>query len=204
MQQTSNYQLNQWEGADRILRTDFNADNAKIDAAIAELREDLAAAVAACPIVKLMDITAEEDTAQIDLDLSEVDLALYSALLVSIYPGALTPLSISGCIRCNGLTGIYARNDSSATGLMNFSIGAVPQAAQINGHIALLPGGLVGTPLCSHWNYADSYFYTDCLDRSCGTNTVTWSTLQSLNIVVTNKDQVWGSGTRVILRGVKL
>lgn len=35
--QTSNYQLNQWEPTDQVLRTDFNADNAKLDAAIAEL-----------------------------------------------------------------------------------------------------------------------------------------------------------------------
>lgn len=34
MKKTSNYQLNQWEEEDRILRTDFNGDNAKIDAAI--------------------------------------------------------------------------------------------------------------------------------------------------------------------------
>ena len=32
---TTNYQLNQWEPADQVQRTDFNADNAKIDAAIA-------------------------------------------------------------------------------------------------------------------------------------------------------------------------
>ena len=32
---TSNYQLCQWEANDRVLRTDFNADNAKIDAALA-------------------------------------------------------------------------------------------------------------------------------------------------------------------------
>ncbi len=35
--QTANYQLNQWEPTDQVLRTDFNADNAKLDAAIAEL-----------------------------------------------------------------------------------------------------------------------------------------------------------------------
>ena len=29
--QTTNYQLNQWEPADQVLRTDFNADNAKLD-----------------------------------------------------------------------------------------------------------------------------------------------------------------------------
>ena len=33
--QTQNYQLNQWAAEDPVLRTDFNADNAKIDAAIA-------------------------------------------------------------------------------------------------------------------------------------------------------------------------
>ena len=31
---TPNYNLNQWEPEDRVLRTDFNADNTKIDAAI--------------------------------------------------------------------------------------------------------------------------------------------------------------------------
>ena len=34
MNQTSNYQLSQWDPDDRILRTDFNEDNAKIDAAL--------------------------------------------------------------------------------------------------------------------------------------------------------------------------
>ena len=37
MNQTTNYQLNQWEATDRILMSDFNSDNAKIDAALAEL-----------------------------------------------------------------------------------------------------------------------------------------------------------------------
>ena len=32
--QTANYQLNQWEPTDQVLRTDFNADNAKLDAAL--------------------------------------------------------------------------------------------------------------------------------------------------------------------------
>ena len=55
MTQTANYQLNQWESTDRILMSDFNADNSKIDAAIAAekaARESadsaLTAAVAKC------------------------------------------------------------------------------------------------------------------------------------------------------------
>ena len=50
---TTNYQLNQWEAADQVLRTDFNQDNQKIDAALAglaakntELEGAVAAAVA--------------------------------------------------------------------------------------------------------------------------------------------------------------
>ena len=39
MNQTTNYQLNQWDPDDKVLRTDFNADNAKIDAALASLAE---------------------------------------------------------------------------------------------------------------------------------------------------------------------
>ena len=36
MNHTSNYNLNQWEPDDRIQRVDFNADNAKIDAALGD------------------------------------------------------------------------------------------------------------------------------------------------------------------------
>ena len=47
---TMNYQLNQWEAADQVLRTDFNQDNQKIDAALAGLaakNTELGGAVAA-------------------------------------------------------------------------------------------------------------------------------------------------------------
>ena len=39
---TTNYQLNQWEATDQVLRTDFNQDNAKIDGALAGLAGTLA------------------------------------------------------------------------------------------------------------------------------------------------------------------
>ena len=39
---TPNYSLCQWEGADKVIRADFNADNAKIDAALAGLSGTLA------------------------------------------------------------------------------------------------------------------------------------------------------------------
>ncbi|MGM9607332.1 MAG: hypothetical protein ACI3XJ_07495 [Oscillospiraceae bacterium] len=42
MKKTTNYQLNQWDAADPIRRADFNADNAKIDAALAANAQALA------------------------------------------------------------------------------------------------------------------------------------------------------------------
>lgn len=42
MEQTMNYQLSQWDAEDRILREDFNADNAKIEAALSLVAEQAA------------------------------------------------------------------------------------------------------------------------------------------------------------------
>ena len=42
MNATTNYQLSQWDASDRVLRTDFNADNAKIEAALTGLETRLA------------------------------------------------------------------------------------------------------------------------------------------------------------------
>ena len=42
LQQTSNYQLSQWDAEDRIQRADFNSDNAKVDAALEEINSTLA------------------------------------------------------------------------------------------------------------------------------------------------------------------
>ena len=44
MNQTEHFQLSQWDAEDRIQRTDFNADNAKLEEALA----DHAAALAGC------------------------------------------------------------------------------------------------------------------------------------------------------------
>ena len=40
---TTNYNLNQWEATDKVLRTEFNADNAKIDAALKANADAIAA-----------------------------------------------------------------------------------------------------------------------------------------------------------------
>ena len=39
MYKTDHFQLNQWEKPDRVLMEDFNADNARLDAALQTLTE---------------------------------------------------------------------------------------------------------------------------------------------------------------------
>ena len=44
MTKTTNYQLNPWAKSDRVMMDDFNADNLKVDSALAALGEAIAAA----------------------------------------------------------------------------------------------------------------------------------------------------------------
>lgn len=66
---TPNLELSQWVLSDPFNMTDFNEDNAKIDAA-----------VEAIPLVKLMDVTLQEQVATVELDLSGFDLTAYLSL----------------------------------------------------------------------------------------------------------------------------
>ena len=75
--QTTNYQLNQWEPTDQVLRTDFNADNAKIDAA---LDGKVTRAV-------LLDLVLAEDQQTVSLGVSGLAWGDYLSVLLHITPG---------------------------------------------------------------------------------------------------------------------
>ena len=79
MQKTTNYQLNQWVKSDRIQMEDFNSDNAKIDAALKELKD-------AQTVVKLLDMTTTEARSELTLDLSGIDLTRYHKLDIWLMP----------------------------------------------------------------------------------------------------------------------
>ena len=80
MQHTTNYNLNQWEDADRVTRADVNADNAAIDAALTGL--DAAIAANASPRVKLLDYTTTEEAASFSVDVSALALGDYPLLFM--------------------------------------------------------------------------------------------------------------------------
>ena len=94
MNQTANYGLNQWDEQDRILREDFNADNAKIEAALAALTK-------ASAYEKLLSVTTTENQNEIALDLSGIDLTQFRKLELDIHLGSDggTPDSYANTIR---------------------------------------------------------------------------------------------------------
>ena len=96
MQQTENYALNQWDPEDRILRTNFNADNAKIDEAIAAVRD-------ACPVVKLADVTLQTAASQMTVSLPTGNLNQYWELWAYMTLGSDTTATYIH-LRLNNLT----------------------------------------------------------------------------------------------------
>jgi len=59
---TSNYGLCQWQASDKVLRTEFNADNAKIDAALAGLERSKASASALSSLKTAVNGKADSST----------------------------------------------------------------------------------------------------------------------------------------------
>jgi len=81
MNQTTNYHLSQYDPTDRIQMENFNADNLKLEQALAVLAEN-------STFVKLKEITTTEDTAQIDIDLSDLDMTQFRELELDIRLGS--------------------------------------------------------------------------------------------------------------------
>ena len=77
MNYTSNYQLNQWEPTDQVLRADFNADNAKIDEAL--FRADRRG------LQVIKEIVTTEDTKDLIVRFPEIDWKEWNTVRVIIY-----------------------------------------------------------------------------------------------------------------------
>ena len=108
MEQTGNYSLNQWEGQDRILREDFNADNAKVEAALAQeasartaLQSSINAAMSALE-TKLTNNSLKVKTGTVagtgGYGVRTVDLGVRPKLLILWNNNTATSTYVSGAI----------------------------------------------------------------------------------------------------------
>ena len=91
---TTNYDLNQWEGTDKVLRTEFNADNAKIDAAL-KTNADAIAAEAAAREALAGTVSGKAD--QSDVDALEDRTELHPVFSYTLpNPAAFFTVDLSG------------------------------------------------------------------------------------------------------------
>ena len=101
MKYTEHYQLNQWDAADRVLREDFNRDNAKVDAALAKCASDHVCS-------RLLHTVVPSDTPRFDLDVSTLDLTAFQELI--LYSEAFVYKRYDYTyLRCNGQSNGYSR-----------------------------------------------------------------------------------------------
>lgn len=82
MKTTEHLQLNQWDPEDRILRQDFNADNARVDALAGQVLPTL---------IREVVTTTEADS--VELDLSDIDWSQWRLVLIDALP-----ITVSGSL----------------------------------------------------------------------------------------------------------
>ena len=135
MEHTTNYQLSQWESTDRIMMSDFNADNAKIDAALktqaeaisalgAQLdakadQDDLTALANRSRFTKLKEFTSTEASSFLQIYLNDIDWTQWDKIHVDVKAAGggsyffyvtdtQTPTEHIGSISCGGSDGNWA------------------------------------------------------------------------------------------------
>jgi len=92
---TAYLKLNQWAASDPVLRADFNADNAILDAALRD-----------SPWIRLTDVTTVAEVEQVNLNLSSIDVSkIFEYRIYTSYDGPVAGnVAGSGRIRINSMT----------------------------------------------------------------------------------------------------
>ena len=96
---TTNYELSQWRSDDQVLRADFNADNAKLDAALANLAQELD--LRAKTHTVLRQVMGEgESGVSFSAQVGEVDWTVWRCVHLVFTPVHSTPLAYEMTVSC--------------------------------------------------------------------------------------------------------
>ena len=204
MQQTTHYQLNQWEPEDRILRTDFNSDNARVDAALAGLK-------AASLMEKVLDVTTAEGANLVEVDVSGIDFTQYRQVDVYIRVKMATYTNISFYLN-EALTKEYYTLSMTGSGSSSYSnssnlasMGGWRADTSVTADVHLNFGTpCAGNPIQCITNHAAvgaNYVDTNIYRRS--STSVKWDTLRKLIFQASSESAVIPAGTNVVIMGVK-
>ena len=185
MKYTKNYQLNQWDAADRVLREDFNRDNEKIDSALA-----------AVPYAKIKEVLVHTPTAAVDLDVSDVDFSRYLKIELFLQcPEYRDSISVQVNHLTNGYC--YGGTSGGSSGNTN-TTGALASFRQYGYGVLLFytphPQGQVGCVTITS-NGSNSFSGEQRIAS------ITWEELHSFNFSV--YQTTFPVGTQIALFGVK-
>jgi len=204
MKQTTNHQLNQWDKTDRIQMEDFNADNAKIDAALAAEAAAREAAVAteasareagdaAVPLVKVADVTLQAAASQFDVPVGTITAEEYTCLFIR--PLLDFGSTNSYCtVRCNNTTGYRMAGNSKDYGGQAYSNRYAGNDTALE--IFLNANGV--------YMFSRSMTYQGNSDTFCAQvtdNSVAENGIQTLNFILS--EDTFNAGSRVIVYGLK-
>ena len=230
MNKTEHYNLNQWELHDRVMMQDFNADNAKIDAALKAEADARAAAVAAEAdirqaaleaeaaarqggdlIVKLADITATKAQQQLSVSLSGIDFTAYRQIDVYFQAKMSSYTTVNFYLNSTSLSKEYFACSSGGSGSYSNSGNAAVMASwrcdpekTLSAHLDL-GTPCAGNPIFCQCSYAihGSQYYDVATVRNMS-STVTWSTLRTLIFKSASTSDLIPAGARVTVVGLKV
>ncbi len=201
MKTTPNYKLNQWERHDRVLMDDFNADNAKLDAAIKNVSSGVTATEGKISWLKLLDMTVKTTTDRVDVDVSKLNLTNYHmATLILTW----SPNSKNDLVRllCNGEADVYHTGTSSSyQALVSFS--------PAPGHTLMQTAEMYFSD-CVTGSYKGLYWGTssgkDSIGMSESTVALAWAhstaELRTLTLKAETADVI-GAGTKIQMYGLR-
>ena len=200
MKQTEHYGLNQWELADRIRMEDFNCDNAKIDAALAGLREEIAAVRGSVLCEKLVDYTTTAAAQQVDIDVSGIDFTQYVRIDLSINDTGNTG---NLNLRVNHLTSYTDVNTVGSGSGLNASTDTV--LARLWSENGCVSGILAFNPPQAE-TYIHCYYSTGRATACSNTHRFVackWKDLRTLNLICPDTSCKIPAGSRVIITGIR-
>ena len=100
MQHTTSHELSQWAETDRILREDFNSDNAKIESALEALNVR-----SGLQLIQSWEV--EASFRSIPIDLRSIQWAEWKAIHLDVIPAAGTSANVLFCY--NGISEVISR-----------------------------------------------------------------------------------------------
>ena len=228
MEKTSQYQLNQWAAGDRILREDFNRDNANVEAGLVALGQRVTAEQAAreqavhSAVTQLDPAKAEKSklaalkaqveampfvklrditvsTAAVQVDVDMSGIDLSQYAYILLAPVMATD-NETVLLRVNGISDGYSYNvDGNSKTYLAYMRNMLNTYCHL---IRLLGTGSQLAALAENVGYnGNGYDQRSIMTSSSG---VTPATVQTLNFVMEDSTAQIPAGSKIIMYGVKL